>query len=269
MSKKNASLYSALLKFWRGQRGMSQLDLALAADVSSRHISFLETGRAQPSEEMVLRIAATLNVPLRNQNEMLRAAGFDHRFDEPDLNREITPDVTRALEAVLNPNNPHPIMVMNQTYDILRINQATQKLLIYFVADPNRLSGSLNAFRLLFDPKLARNYVVDWPTMAQMLLSRLHRESLNAPGSPEFKALLDDLLTYPDVPAAWRYPNFDLPADPAYSIHLKNGEIKASFLTTVTTFSAPGNITLEELRIETYYPLDDETEALCRHSLSD
>ncbi|MEM7797749.1 MAG: helix-turn-helix transcriptional regulator [Chloroflexota bacterium] len=264
MSKKNNSLFSALLKFWRGQRGMSQLDLALASDVSSRHISFLETGRAQPSEEMILRIATTLSVPLRNQNEMLRAAGFDQRFDEPDLNREMPTEIKRALDAILSVNNPYPIMVMNETYDILRVNHATQRLLAYFVADPNRMSAGLNAYRLLFDPGLARPYVVDWPQMAQKLLSRLHRESLNAPGNPGFKALLDDLLTYPEIPSAWRYPNFDLPAEPVYLIHLKNGEIEASFLTTVTMFSAPGNITLEELRIETYFPLDDKTDALCR-----
>ena len=108
---KNSGLFPALLKYWRRQRGMSQLDLALAADVSSRHISFLETGRAQPGEEMVLRLAATLDVPLRKQNELLRAADFPERFKEPSLDGEIDPTIERALGLMMAQHEPFPMMV--------------------------------------------------------------------------------------------------------------------------------------------------------------
>ena len=264
MAKKNGELFPALLKYWRNRRGISQLDLALAADVSSRHISFLETGRAQPSEKMILRLASTLDVPLRQQNELLRAAGYGNRFKEPELSHQLGPEISRTLDMILNNYHPFPIMVMNQSYDILRTNRATDLLMNHFIADMNRISLPLNAYRLLFDPLLAQSFVVDWPVVAQQLLSRLHRESLSNPEAIGLKTLLDELLDYPDVPDAWRYPDFEIPTSATFTIGLRHADFEVAFLTTVTTFSAPGNITLEDLRIESYFPLDDTTDQICR-----
>ena len=268
MAKQNISnpkgLFPALLKYWRRQRGLSQLDLALAADVSSRHVSFLETGRAHPSEEMVLRLAATLDVPLRNQNEMLQAAEFPHRFKTPKVDSEMAPAINRALKLMMAQHDPFPIMVMNQNYDILRTNEATQQLLSVFVKDPSAVTLPMNPFRFLFDPRLVRTAVVDWEHTARQLLSRLHRDALHRPEQPALRELVDEMLSYPDVPAEWRQPDFSSPAGAAYTIRFRNEQMEIAFLTTITTFSAPNNVTLEELRIESYFPLDEQTEEICR-----
>ncbi|MEM8863223.1 MAG: helix-turn-helix transcriptional regulator, partial [Chloroflexota bacterium] len=256
MNTKNSGLFPALLKFWRRKRGMSQLDLAVAADVSSRHVSFLETGRAQPSEEMILRLAATLDVPLRNQNEMLRAVNYSERFFAPNLEDEIDPSVSRAIDLMMAQHDPFPIMVMNQWYDILRVNPVTQKLMLAFVEDSTAIKPPLNPFRFVFDPRLARAAVVDWENTARSLLSRLHQEALHHAEKPELRHLVDEMLAFPDVPEEWRQPDFGIPDTAAYTIRFRNNELELAFLTTVTTFSTANNITLEELRIESYFPLD-------------
>ncbi len=264
VKRSQGSLYSALLKYWRGQRGMSQLDLAVAADVSTRHISFLETGRAQPSEDMLLRLAANLDVPLREQNAMLNAAGFDELFEEPSLDAEIAPSIAFALERMFAQHEPFPMMAMNHRYDVLRTNHAAQSMMALFVADPSALKLPLNAYRMLFDPRLSRNFVVDWEHVGQALLSRLHREALRRPEDEGLRGLLDEMLTYPDVPSEWRQPDLRLPNVATYTFRLAKDDLEMAFLTTVTTFSAPSNITLEELQIESYFPLDEATEQACR-----
>lgn len=262
--ERKGGLFSALLKYWRGERGMSQLDLGLAADVSARHISFLETGRAQPSREMVLVLGATLDVPMRDQNAFLRAAGFDEAFAEPRIDAELDPPIAHAIERMLAQQEPFPMVVMNRTYDVLRINRGAQRLLTLFVADPTALQPPVNGFHLLFDPRLSRPFIGDWEHTARALLSRLHREALHAKGDPALAELVDALLTYPDVPQSWRQPDFSTPMEAVFHLRLRRDDLALAFLTTVTVFSAPHNITLEELRIESYFPLDDATEAACR-----
>lgn len=124
-----SGLCPALLKFWRGRRGLSQLDLALAAEVSARHVSFLETGRAQPSREMVLRLGAALAVPLRDQDAMLRAAGFQPVFEERGLEAGLPPAIAQAIERMMAQQEPYPLVVMNRGYEVLRANAATFRLL--------------------------------------------------------------------------------------------------------------------------------------------
>src|SRR5262252_10446325 len=122
MAHSEARLFPALLRHWRTRRGLSQLDLALAADVSPRHVSFLETGRAQPSREMVLRLGAALGVRLRDQNDMLRAAGFPDQFSEPRLEDGLPPGVAQAIERMLAQHEPFPMVLFDRNYQILRTN---------------------------------------------------------------------------------------------------------------------------------------------------
>src|SRR5262249_53026664 len=162
MPRLEPRLFPALLRHWRTRRGHSQLDLALAADVSSRHLSFLETGRAQPSREMVLRLAATLQVPLRDQNALLRAAGFADEFAEPDANGGPPPSIAGAIERMLAQHEPFPLTVLDRGYTVLRANEGGTRILSRFVLDPAALGSPPNVFALLFDPRLARPFVVDW-----------------------------------------------------------------------------------------------------------
>ena len=242
---------------------MSQLDLAIAAGVSSRHVSFLETGRAQPSREMVLRLGATLDVPLRDQNEMLRAADFADAFPEPDVQGGLTAPVAMAIDRMFAAHEPLPIVLLDRRYDVLRTNAGAARVLGRFVVDPSTLTGRINMFALLFDPKMARPFVVDWEHVARGLVARLHRESLTGRSDPALAELLRSLFDYPDVPAAWRHPDFTAPSEPVVTLRVRKDDLELAFLTTLTSFSAPGNVTLDELRIESYFPLDEATERAC------
>src|SRR5688500_16409012 len=128
-ARHDGGLFPALLRHWRTRRGLSQLDLALAADVSARHVSFLENGRAQPSREMVLRLASTLDVPLREQNSMLVGAGFGAEFPEPSLESGLSPAIEAALARMLKQQEPFPLVVMDRCYNALRTNLAATRVL--------------------------------------------------------------------------------------------------------------------------------------------
>jgi transcriptional regulator with XRE-family HTH domain len=257
------TLFPALLRYWRRRRGLSQLDLAVAAEVSTRHVSFLETGRAQPSREMVLRLGATLDVPMRDQNEMLAAAGHGEQFAEPGLGRGLPPAVEQVVERMLAQQEPYPMAVLDRRYDVLRTNAAAARLFALFIAEPGAVPSPLNVFHLLFDPRLARTFVSDWEQVAHGLVARLHREALSKPEDGALAALLRGLFAYPGVPDRWRHPDFSVPSEPTLAFRLRRGGEELAFLTTVTVFNAPQNVTLEELRIESYFPLDDRTARAC------
>jgi len=255
-------LFSALLRYWRGRRGLSQLDLALHAGVSARHVSFLESGRAQPSEAMVVRLMDALDVPLRDRNEALRAAGFDARFPEPALTA-IPAAISEAIERMMETQEPYPLTVISPTADVLESNRAADTLFSRFVAEPMALGSALNMFSLVFDPQLMRPFIANWPSVARQMLARLHRESLQRGGDERLAALAKRVLAYPDVPKAWHDPDFTEDVDPVFSVHLRRDDIRLSFFTTITTFSSPRLITLDELRIESSFPLDRATRSFC------
>ena len=262
-NKTSAGLFPALLKHGRRAHGMSQLDLALTAGVSARHVSFLETGRARPSEDMVLRLGAALGLPLRDRNRMLLAAGFSEAFDEPELDGELSPGVAGALDRMLEGHEPFPMVVMNHRYDVLRTNRGAMALLSQMVAEPEALGTPINAYRLLFDPRLARPFVRNWDLIAHGLIAALHMECLQHPNDERLVDLLRSLHEYPGVPEAWREP-VPRPAEAIFTLVLERGDLRLGFVTTVTRFNAPANVTLEELRIESYFPLDGATEETCR-----
>lgn len=266
-TKDKPGLFPALLKYWRGRRGLSQLDLALNADVSARHVSFMETGRAQPSEGMVLRLGSALDVPLREQNAMLRAAGFGSLYPEP-AQEGLTRAVSMAIDRMMAQQEPYPLVVMDRRYKTFRQNGAADRLLSRFIADPSQMTFPVNALRVVFDPAGARPFIVDWERTARLILTRMHREVLNHPEDEALSKLLDELLSYPDVPPELRYPDLAQPSIPAFTVRLERDDLKLAFLTTVTQFNAPQNVTLDELMIESYFPLDEATERACRDMAS-
>jgi len=252
-----------LLKYWRSRHGQSQLDLALAAGVSARHISFLESGRAKPSQEMVLRLMSSLEVPLRDQNEAMLAAGFSALFLEPELD-SISPAIDWAVERMLQQQEPYPLTLLSADYRILKSNQAARRVFARFVAAPERLIEPLDMYSLLFDPRLAQPFVVDWPRLARHLLARLHRETLQSRGDSRLSALLERTLGFPNVEPAWRHPDLGASVDSALNVWLRRDGVTIGFMTTLTAFSAPRLVTLEELRIESYFPLDEPTRTWCQ-----
>lgn len=252
--------FPALLRYWRGHRGLSQLDLAGAADVSPKHISFLETGRSKPSREMVLRLGNTLAIPLRDQNALLDAAGFRAAF------REVEPsafddNIKRALQTMMRHHEPYPLMVMDRHFQLLMANDATLRFLETLLG--SKATAERNAMKLLFDPELLRPFVRDWETVARTMLVRIQRDTLARPGDEGLTQLLSELCRYEGVPADWRQVDYETPSEPTLSVRFDVNGQSLGFLTTMTVFQAPQNVSLEELQIESYFPLDDATHALC------
>ena len=262
--REHAALFRALLRHYRNARGMSQLDLSSAAEVSCRHISFLETGRAQPSREMVLRLGAALGLALRDANALLHAAGLPRAFPESRAEQALPPVIERVISQMLEQQEPYPMIVLNGRYDLLRANRGAMKLFLRFVRDPEKLGAQPNALHLIFHPDLLRPYLEDWPALARNLLTHLQRDTLTRPASDGIPELVRELCAYPGVPEDWRQPAFDLPLPPALELGLTRDGLHARFLTTLTVFNAPLDVALEDLRLESYFPADEATAALCR-----
>jgi transcriptional regulator with XRE-family HTH domain len=263
MTRDETLLFPALLRHWRARRGMSQLNLALAADVSARHISFLETGRAQPSREMVFGLAAVLELPLRDQNLLLEAAGFERAYPEPSIEDGLPPPIAQALARMLEQQEPYPLIVMNHRYDVLMMNRAATTLAARTVLDPSAAGTPANLLRNVFDPRLARSFIRDWDRLARLMLLRVRRESLARPSDTALAALVRALLEYPDLPQHVRQSDLAAPVAATLSVSFRCEESELSFLATTTVFNAPQSVTLDELRIESYFPLDAATSAAC------
>ena len=250
-------VFPALLRYWRQQRGLSQLDLGSTAQVSPRHISFLETGRSQPSVEMVSLLAETLDVPLRDRNELLRSAGFDALYPEPDVDDLLDGPLGVAIDAMLEHHEPFPMMVFDGLYNVVRTNRGGAIFLAMAgAADPI----GVNLMRLLFEPNV-RHLVTNWDEVAGELLRRMQRESLHRPNDEALADLLAELVEQPGVPEDWRTPDLLAASDPMVQLHATVGGVELKFLATVTIFNAPSNVTLEELKIESYLPVDEQTSA--------
>lgn len=266
-----AGLFPALLKHWRNQRGLSQLDLAITADVSARHVSFLETGRSRPSPAMVLRLAAALGIPLRHVNAMLRAAGHDPAYDEGENTLPI--EAIDALTLLKRHHEPFPLIVIDRTYQVQDLNQGAVALLAAILGqeptedplEPTAIAAlGLNLARLTFDPNGAQPHLVNFDHVGPQLLWRIQREVLADPDDGEMRDLLDELLAMPTVEIDWRQADLAAPSDPAIVLHLRNGDLDLRFLTMITAFQAPQNVAVERLRIETWLPYDEDTATACR-----
>jgi transcriptional regulator with XRE-family HTH domain len=258
-------LFPALLKYWRRQRGLSQLDLAVAADVSARHISFLETGRSVPSAPMVRQLARTLGLPLRHMNEMLRSAG--HAAD--DGGQLVPPESVRhAIELLKTHHEPFPLLVVDRVYCVLDANRAAHALLHALAAPaPGDAEGARdlrpNLARMAFDPAEAQPHLVNFAEIGREILWRIQRELLADPDDAALRELLDELLAMPTVDPDWRRVDLAVASEPALVVHLRLGSRDLRFLTAVTAFQAPQNMVVEQLRIEQWLPYDEVTVAAC------
>jgi transcriptional regulator with XRE-family HTH domain len=250
----------ALLAYWRKARHLSQLALANEAGVSTRHVSFLETGRARPSRDMVLLLAQTLDVPLRERNALLLAAGFAPVYRETELDAPELGVVRDALSAILRQQEPYPAVVMNRRWDIARTNDAATKLFGWLLGD--RGTEPANVLRLVFDPRGLRPHIANWEAVADALLARAHREMVG--GLREASdALLEEILGYEGVSARFAKPH-TAAVLPIVPVRFEKDGRRFSYFSTVTTLGTPLDVTLQELRIECFFPSDRETEREAR-----
>jgi len=251
-------MFGAMLAAWRARRGLSQLDLALAAEVSSRHVSFLETGRARPSTDMVLRLASALGLGLPDQNDLLAAAGFPRRFSE---STSLPDDVSAVITRMMAQHEPYPLVVLDASYEVRALNRASKGL---FGALLGRVPESPNLLETLFDPQGLRPFVIGWDALAERLLSRLRREMLMAPGDARLARLSARLLAFPRASSFSFDPSRRLEATLPLRLDVRGETL--SFVTTMKTFSVPQDVCVSELRIESFYPLDDVTARACAAS---
>lgn len=258
----SAASLGSLLRYWRNLRSFSQLALATEAEVSPRHLSFLETGRAQPSREMLLRLANVLNVPLREQNALLLAAGFAPMHAETKLGAAELAAVETALLAILRQQEPFPAVVMNRHWDIVRSNEAARRFFGLLLGA--RASEPANVVRLIFDPNGLRPYVSNWEEVAEALVQRVHREAVGGVTDATTARLLAEVLAYPGVPKRVARLGTTAPSLPVIPLRFRKGEHAFDFFSTVTTLGTPQDITLQELRIECFFPADTSTDARAR-----
>ena len=255
-------LFPALLRHWRTKRGLSQLDLGLAAGVSSRHISFLETGRSAPSAEMVLRLATTLDVPLRHANAMLRAAGHDAWYPEA-TDDALPPAVQAAVDLMKRHHDPFPLVVIDRAYRVLDVNRAARALLTTVMPEAAAAMGEINLARFTFDPLGGAQVIVNHTAVARELLWRIQREVLADPDNRRLRELLDELTADEAVDPDWRRPDLTVPSAPTLELQLRVGDEVWSFLLMVSAIQAPLEVMLDDLRIESWFPVDERTAAGC------
>ena len=246
------------LREWRQRRHLSQLDLAVDAEISARHLSFVETGRAAPSREMVLKLAERLDVPLRERNVLLVAAGFAPAFPQRSLDDPMLKSARQAIDLVLRAHEPNPALAYDRHWNLVTANRMVAPLLDGI---PERLLGQpFNILRLAFHPEALAPRTVNLAEWCGHLLERLHRQC-EATADPELTKLYNDLKAYP-LPARAA----PLPPDNNVAIPLKlrhNGEV-LSFISTTMVFGTPVDVTLSELALETFFPADDLTAARMR-----
>ena len=226
----------------------------------------LETGRSQASREMALVLGNALDLPLRERNTLLIAAGYAPVYRETSLDAEPMQHVRRALDRMLAQQEPFPALVLDRTWNLLRMNQGGTRLFgRLFAARTPRPEVLGNLAHALFHPEGLRGVIVDWPVLAATMAERLHRDAAADPGPDGVRALRDAVLAYPGVPAALRVPEPGRAPPVAVAVHVRapdGGE--ARIFAMLATLGTPLDVTAEELRVELYFPLDDASDAFLR-----
>ncbi|SEJ33094.1 helix-turn-helix domain-containing protein [Frateuria terrea] len=259
-SKASRPALGELLREWRAARHFSQLDLALASQMSTRHLSCVETGKARPSRETLARIAAVLDMPLRERNALLLAAGYAPEYPERGWEAPALERMRQAVDLILAHQEPYPAFVLDRQWDVLMANDAA--LRVNRLLMDGRESRHRNLLHQVFDPTDFRAVIVNWPEVAEKFLHHLHAQIVAAPTDPMPRSLLEAVSAYPDVPSLGRLHGAQAPA-PVLTLVFRSKLGELRFFETITTFSMPRDVALEELRIESAFPADDATAAVC------
>lgn len=255
--------FGSALKWWRTNRRFSQLQLAADADVSSRHLSFLETGKAKPSREMVIHLATVLDLPLRDRNGLLHTAGFAPLYPHTEFQSPEMEAVREVVSKILEAHMPNPAIVIDRCGEILQANPAAFALLAATVSPSSPAMGpSLNIHRLSMHPDGTRARTTNWHALATNLLDRLDRELIHRPADQALDEIVQEVSSYPGVEELPRGSLLPSGSDLLLPFEVETFENEhLSFLTTISTIGTPYDVTLDELRLETLFPADDLTQA--------
>jgi transcriptional regulator with XRE-family HTH domain len=254
--------FASRLVWWRRRRGLSQLQLALAASCSQRHISFLELDRTRPSREMVLRLAASLDVPLRQCNALLLAAGFAPVWTETQLGARALSPVRDALDYMLTQQEPFPAVVVDRRWNVLQANKGAIAL-VEFLAGPLAPGTALNLADALVAPDVLRPHLANWTDVVRYFLHSVEADAA-ADCMDETAELLRRLLSYDGVRSVMASAVAAKAEGPVLPMDFQKDATRLRLFTTIATLGTPQDITLQELRIESFFPIDDETRAMFR-----
>ncbi len=255
---KNQESIGDMLRYWRQLRRKSQMELALDVDISSRHLSFVETGKSRPSHHLVSKLAQALQMPFRHRNAFLIAAGYAPEFEEEPFDGPGMEVVREALRRMLKQHAPYPAFVVNTGYRILMTNAGYDRMIAFYAGD-KALGKYDNAIRILFAEDGLRPFVKGWPTIEQFLLARLWEEVVSTQNK-ELMMLYRDIeqLKSSDGSMAMEIDS----SLPVMSLTLEKGGRAARFFTTITTLGTPLDLTTQELRIELLFPSDEATKKM-------
>jgi len=253
--------FAAALRYWRGKRGISQLRLSVDSGISQRHLSFLETGRAQPGRDLILRLGVVLDIPLRQRNAMLLAAGFAPAYRERALSDPEMGAVKQALDFMLAQQAPYPALVVDRLWNLVMHNAPAARMMRWLLDMPRDAAiprdGSVNVLKLTLAPNGLRPWLRNWEDVAADLLQWVQREAMgDGPGS-EATRLLDELMALPGIDAAARQPNLERAALPFLPMKLSKDGVELNLFTTITTLGTPHDVTVHELRLESFFPADE------------
>ncbi|MBL1073751.1 helix-turn-helix transcriptional regulator [Nocardia sp. 2] len=247
-----------LLRHWRVTRRLSQLELAGRAETSTRHLSFIETGRATPSRQMILHLSDELEIPLRERNRMLLAAGYAPVYTEPALDTPAMEPVRNAVRQILTGHEPHPALAVDAAWNMVDANAAIA--LFLEGVSPTLLSGQVNALRLSLHPDGLAPRILNLPEWRGHLFERLEHQ-IAATGAPDLKSLLEELRTYP---GGEQPPGLPTPDQAVVPLRLHHEGRTLSFISVTTVFGTPMNVTVAELAIEAFFPADPTTATILR-----
>lgn len=259
MTAATTTAFGSLLRDWRLRRRLTQLELGLAAEVSARHLSFLETGRSQPSREMVLHLSEELDVPLRGRNELMAAAGFapaytHHGFDDTEMT-----EVRHSLQRILDGHEPYPALLVDGMWNLLAGNRAVA--LLTDLVDPALLAPPVNVLRVSLHPQGLAPHVVDLAEYAAHLVSRLRRQAERS-ATTGLRALLAEVVGY------CRSQGLDPVAVPrdriVLPLRVRHPDQELTLFSTVSVLGAPLDVTLDEVAIESFLPADEATSSYLR-----
>ncbi|HVO02786.1 MAG TPA: helix-turn-helix transcriptional regulator [Candidatus Cybelea sp.] len=257
----------ALLRRWRDIRGRSQLDLSLDTGISQKQLSFVESGRSTPSRQTLMSIARVLDIPLRDRNTLFLAAGYAPVYADGAWDSEEMQSITKALQRVLAQHEPYPAVVMDRYWNVLLTNDSAPRFFGCFIdlaarqrSGGSSAGGERNILHLMFDPAGMRPFVANWAETAKSLIERVTREAVGRVLDAKTKALLADLLAYPDVKPQWTTP-IQLSFMPVIPLSFVHKGTVLNYFSMVTTVGTPQTVAAQELRLECMFPADQATEA--------
>jgi transcriptional regulator with XRE-family HTH domain len=258
------SPFASMMIKWRKLKKLSQLDLSLVSGVSQRHISFMESGRAKPSRTMVLALAKVLDIPLRDQNQLLNFAGFSSEFKERNLDSKDMYAVNRALEMSLMHHEPYPAIVADRNWNLVMANDASLRLM-GLIGEPEEIwqkvdpSGNKNVYRLTFHPLGMQSMIGNWGEMAKLLLLRLHREVAEDPSNEFLSRLLEEVTEMSGLKDISDMTTFGTTLAPVFPMEMTSSGITLKTFSMISSFGTAQDVTAAELKVETFFPADDFT----------